>query len=337
MRQNQPDRVTLPAVLITVGILWLLIEIGFVPAGLVAVLANWWPLFLVGAGLDLMVPARRPANVPFVAIAAAIVLLLGVFAPGGASTADGDVREALSPGARSVTANVRTASAPTTITGARDAGALVEASFIGQPAGRVTTTGGREPRVEIRPVRTGLPFAGRGRWHVGLPAAVPLSLTVDSGTGALSLDLNDVALQRLDLEASSGAVTARLPGAGASYTTEIDGGSGRLALTVAPGASVDMEAEFSSGGASMLIGEGTDLRLELKTGSGGVDIDLPDTAPIRLEVRDDGSGRLRVPGFLNRRSGSGDTGVWESRNLGDGGRVIEIRISDVGSGNITLR
>lgn len=337
MRPNGADRLTLPAVLITVGLLWLLIEIGFVPAALVGVLTRWWPLFLVGAGLDFLLPAQRPAKVPFVALAAVVVLLLGVFAPGAAGATDREVREVLDQGARSVTADIRTSSAPTTITTSRDPRTLVEASFVGQPVGRVRTTGGRDPRVEIRPVQSGLPFAGRGRWHVGLPASVPLALDIDSGSGALSLDLTNAALSRLELDAGSGALTARLPGMGAGYTADIDGGSGRINLTVAPGASLDLEAELSSGGASILIGEGTDLRLDLSTGSGGVDIDLPDTAPIRLEVRDDGSGRLRLPGFLVRRSGSGDTGVWESRNLGRGGRVIEIVIRDVGSGSITIR
>lgn len=337
MKKRDTDRLTLPAVLITVGVLWLLIEVGFVPAGLVAVLTRWWPLFLVGAGLDLLAPSRRPAKVPFVAIAAVLVLLLGLFAPTAATTSDRQVREPLDQATRSVTVEIDAASAPTTITTTRDPGSLVEASFTGQPAGRVTTSGGREARVEIGPVRSGLLFSGRGRWQIGLPSGLPLSLSLDGGSGAVHLDLSESALRFLELEGSSGAVTARLPGDGASYTAEIDGGSGRVNLNVPPGASVDMEAMFGSGGASIFIGEGTDLRFDLRTASGGVDLDLPDSAPIRLEVSDDGSGRLRVPGFLSRRSGSGDTGVWESTNLLNGGRVIEVRIHDVGSGNITLR
>jgi len=79
------------------------------------------------------------------------------------------------------------------------------------------------------------------------------------------------------------------------------------------------------------------MRLTLRTGSGAVTLDLPDTAPIQLDVRDDGSGRLTVPAYLKRRSGSGDTGVWTSDTLDRGGRVIDVRIEQAGSGSITIR
>ena len=98
-----------------------------------------------------------------------------------------------------------------------------------------------------------------------------------------------------------------------------------------------MEADLSSGPTSIFIGEGSDVRLTLETGSGPLDLDLPDSAPIRLTVRDDGSGPLRLPRFLERRSGSGDTGVWESASLRDGGRVIDIVLEEVGSGPVTVR
>lgn len=337
MRRDDANRILLPAVLITIGILWLLVEVGFVPPRLVATLTLWWPLFLVGAGLDLMLPALRPAKVPFVAFAAAIVLLLGLFAAPVATGADRQLREELPTDARSVTADIDTSSSSTTIAAAADPRSLVEATFTGQPDGRVTTSSGPDATVEIRPVRNGFWFSAGGRWDIGLPSSVPLSLAVDGGSGQLTLDLVALRLRELELEGGSGRVRALLPGNGSSYTAEIDGHSGRVEVNVPPGASVDMDAEFGSGGADVFIGEGSDLMLDLSTGSGSVVLDLPDSAPIRLEVRDDGSGRLQVPPFLTRRSGSGDTGVWESRSLGNGGRVIDVRIRDAGSGTITIR
>lgn len=337
MKRDAPDRLLLPAVLIAVGFLWLMVQVGFVPPRLVSTLALWWPLFPIAAGLDLVLPTYRPAKVPFVAFAAVIVLLLGLFAPAATSRTEGQVHEPLSQNTRSVTADIDAASSPTTITSTNDPRALIEATFTGEPAGRVTTSGERDARVEIRPLRSNVLFSAGGRWDIGLPASVPLSLSVDSGSGSLTLDLGDLALRSLELEGGSGSVRAVLPGNGDSYTAEIDGGSGRVEVNVPPGASVDMEAEFASGGGELFIGEGSDLRLDLRSSSGSVVLDLPDSAPVRLEVRDDGSGRLQLPGFLPRRSGNGDTGVWESMNLGNGGRVIEVRILDVGSGTITVR
>ena len=330
-------RPVLPVVLIAVGLLWLLLQIGFVPPGLASALGRWWPLLLVGGGLDLLYPARRPAKVPFVAFAAALVLLLGLFMPRTAYSSDRQVREPLPQDARSVHADITTSHQPTTITTASDPLSLIEAEFIGAGPGIVTTTGNRDARITVKPQRGGLPFSGPGRWDLSLPASLPMSLTVDSGSGAMRLELDRASLSNLELAGGSGSLTADLPGNGASYRAEIDGGSGALSVALAPGASVDLEAEFGSGSGNIFVGEGSDVRLELRTNSGSVSLDLPDGAPIRLEVRDEGSGRLRIPGFLTRRSGSGETGVWESASYSGGGRVIDVVIRDVGSGAITIR
>src|SRR5690606_15782488 len=116
-----------------------------------------------------------------------------------------------------------------------------------------------------------------------------------------------------------------------------DGGSGPIELSFAPGASVDVRASLGSGPTTVFVGEGTDARLRFRLGSGPLDLDLPDSAPIRLTVEDDGSGPLRVPRFLERRSGRGDTGVGESASLRNGGRVIDVVLEDVGSGPVTIR
>ncbi len=114
-------------------------------------------------------------------------------------------------------------------------------------------------------------------------------------------------------------------------------GSGSARVRVAPGASLDIDADTGSGSLHLEVGHSTDLQLTLDAGSGAVTLDLPDDAPIRLEVTDDGSGRLNLPGYLVRRSGSGDTGVWQSAAFERGGRVILVRVVGAGSGSITVR
>lgn len=337
MREDTQGRNLLPVILIAVGLLWLLIQTGFVPPRLTAALGSWWPLLLIGGGLDLLLPAQRPARVPFVAIAAAVVLVLGVFWPGATRVSDSRQQLPLAPGTRSVHATIDTSHQPTTITTSNDPTTLIEADFSGGTPGRITTSGGRDARVTVRPQGNGLMFMRPGRWSIALPANLPLSLAVDGASGALNLALDRSSLTELEIDGRSGSITADLPGNGASYRAKVDGGSGAIALALAPGASVDMEADFGSGSAQIFVGEGSDLRLDLQTSSGAVTLDVPESAPVRLDVRDDGSGRLRVPDFLVRRSGSGETGVWESTSFGDGGRVIDIIIRDVGSGSITIR
>lgn len=329
----------LPIALIAIGTMWLLYAIGFVPPAVTAALVRLWPLLLIAGGLDLLVPERRPREVPFVAFAAALILLAALFWPAARlAGADDVVSRELPAQTRRVTFELRASSPVTNVTAAGSDDTLVTARFTGEPGGTVDVSAGPETRVRVRPRRAALPpMLGRARWDVEVPRGVPLDLRVDGGSGPLTLDLLRTQLSSLELDAGSGPTTVDLPGGGTPYRVALDGGSGPIELRIAPGASVDMEADLSSGPTSIFIGEGSDVRLTLETGSGPLDLDLPDSAPIRLTVRDDGSGPLRLPRFLERRSGSGDTGVWESASLRDGGRVIDIVLEEVGSGPVTVR
>lgn len=328
-----------PIALIAVGTIWLLYAVGFVPPSLSSALVRLWPLLLVGGGLDILIPERRPRDVPFVAFAAAIILVAALFWPARAVVGREDAYERdLPPQTRQVTFELRAGSPETFVSGARSADTLVATRYTGEPRGVVNVAVNPDTRVRVTPERTAFtPFMGRARWDVEVPSSVPLHLQVDAGSGALELDLLNTRLSSLELDAGSGRARVDLPGGGSTYGVSVSGGSGALRLTVAPGASVDMEMDLGSGPTEVFIGEGSDVVLRLETGSGPVELDLPDSAPIRLTVEDDGSGPLRLPRFLERRSGSGERGVWESANLADGGRVIDIVLEDVGSGPITIR
>lgn len=359
-------RTLLALALLAAGALWLLVATGFVPTALLDVLASWWPLFLVGGGLDLLLPRYRPLRIPYTAIASLVVVvlaLLGVTLRGPNSVA---YRIDLGTAARTASVTLRLGSAPTTVHAATGRN-VFEASFTGDPSGDITLDGSRvdslgaahrtddpsaaadgtqlapgasssRPVIEVRPRRgTTATFLARSDWSVGLPTALPVALDVAAGSAATTLDLTTTALTALSLDAGSGSLHADLPGLGATYTATVTGGSGSVELWIAPGASLDLDGRFRSGSADIRVGEGSDMRLSLRTGSGALTLDLPDTAPIHLDVRDDGSGRLTLPAYLTRRSGSGDTGVWVSDTLDRGGRVIDVRIEQVGSGSITIR
>lgn len=362
-------------VLMAAGTLWLLIATGFVPTSLLDVLATWWPLFLVGGGLDLLLPRSRPMRIPYTALATVAVLalaLLGVTLGGPTTQRYGATR---GPDVRTADVTLTLGSSRATVTGA-EPGRLFSVDVTGNPRADVTLDGTRltpntsngdtpatpaggpgpqpgtdlEPTdpvkveeraradISVRPLRdTAASFLDRGTWTIGLPLDLPLDLAIEGGSATTTLDLADLLLTYLSIDASSGALQADLPGLGAIYRAGVNGGSGGIELRIAPGASLDLEATFRSGSGVLHVGEGTDMRLTLRAGSGAVTLDLPDTAPIQLDVRDDGSGRLTVPAYLKRRSGSGDTGVWTSDTLDRGGRVIDVRIEQAGSGSITIR
>ncbi len=333
-----PSARHLPALLlVAVGVLWLLIESGFVPPALTLALFSWWPLLVIAAGLDLVVPAARRGPLPFIVYGAVVILVIGAFGGAGRQRQTVDIFQRDMPaGARSLEVNLELAN-PRTHVAATIGARLVDASFSGLRPADVSLTGEehRVLTVEPRRVAPGLLLSG-GEWRVSLTPDLPLTLTVNGGSGSSQLDLSHLDLVRLLLSAGSGASDLVLPGNGRYYQAEVDAGSGKLDVAVTAGASLDLTATAGSGGMNLSVAPRTDLQLTLAIGSGNVALDLPEEAPIRLTISDDGSGWVRVAGFLTRRSGRGDTGVWESAALARGGRVIEVNVIKVGSGNLTI-
>lgn len=322
--------------LVAIGALWLLIEVGFVPPSVTGALLEWWPLLLIGFGLDLVLPSNRRGPLPITVYAAASILLVAVFgisAPAGA-TSDEFQRQA-PPEARSMNALLELGAAKSTIGPAAE-GEAVSAQFRGQTPAKVELAGSTDLQFELRRGRSTIQF-GRATWNIGLSPTLPTALDVRAGSGSVALNLSEFDLTSFTLDAGSGSTSLALPGGGRYYRADVDAGSGQLRLDVQPGASLDLALQTRSGSVIMGIGEGADVLLTLATRSGSVTIDLPQGAPIRLEILDDGSGSVRVPAYLTRRSSNGDTGVWQSSAFERGGRVINITVVDVGSGSITFR
>lgn len=321
--------------LVFAGVLWLMLQLGFVPASLTGALGRWWPLMLIAAGVGLTFP--RVGVVPGLIGGSAVILafaLLG-YAP-STTPASASVYEPMPPGARSAVFDIELGSPATKIAASRDPGLLLEADFSGPVLGSVTARGREEPHVDLAPQRTVFnPFGPPGTWQVTLPATVPLELDVDTGSGSADLDLSLTLLRELELRAGSGSVTLALPPT--AFESEVRGGSGRLEVYVPTGASADLTVRLESGSTTISVGAGADAVIELRSGTGSLELVLPPAAPIRLTIDRDGSGSVTVSEYLTRRSGRGDVGVWESVALASGGRVIDVRIVSAGSGSILVR
>lgn len=322
--------------LIALGALWLLIEIGFVPPSLTQALLGWWPLLIVGVGLDFVLPADRRGPLPITAYAAAAILVIALFGISAPVRAvDSEFERPLPPDASTMTALLELGSASSTLAPAEPETA-VEAEFDGQAPGKVELTGSTDLQFELRRGRPTFQF-GRASWEIELNPNLRTLLDVRGGSGRARLDLAEFDLTQLILDAGSGRTELTLPGGGRFYSASVEGGSGRLELDVMEGASLDLGLRTRSGRTDLRIREGSDVQLELATGSGSVNVELPRDAPIRVEILDDGSGRVRMPNRLERRSGSGDTGVWQTASYQQGGRVINVRVVNAGSGSITFK
>jgi hypothetical protein len=323
-----------PIVLIAVGAVILLANLGYLPSTL-----HWeaalslWPLMLIFLGLNLIV---RQAPRPFGSFLSALVgvVAIGVF---GYVLLFADQLPILNADSAR---NAATVQRDVPISHARDGidSAEVRIDFNDAAAavvalendanlieGSVTYTGdlifdvaqdGDSAEIVLDSTSGGWwwlnpgnwnNFAASDGWQVGLNPEVAYELDFDAGSGAYDYDLAAFTLNDFIFDGGSGA--------------------GRMAL---PGGNYAARLDLGSGATHIVLPRNGDLSYRIDSGSGGLQILLPDSMEARIEI-DSGSGSFNPGDRLARVADS----VWETPNFADATDRIDIQI-DGGSGAITI-
>ena len=334
------QRQTVALILIGFGALWLLSTLNLVSSAVLGVLLGYWPVLLIGIGLDILLD-QRPFGVPYTGLAFAG---LAVFALAGAPGTNGKLSaerfgEPLG-NATSAEIELNLGSAPTTLEALGDAANLLDATIRDDGRISLSARGNEHKRLELvkntRGVTLGRSNANR-YWQVGLSPNVPLELSVDAASGSSTLDLTGLNLSELDIELGSGSSEIILPENENRYAFDLEGASGSSDITLPPGADVQLEADMGSGPSHFELQQGAYIDFNLSSGSGPITLDVADGSNVKLVVEDDGSGALTLPGWLTQLEGDEEEGVWQTEGFEpDRGQII-ITIEDRGSGSITLR
>ena len=266
-----------PVLLIGVGIVWLLANLGYVqPVSINAVL-RLWPILLIVVGLDILIGRRSAllgAIIGLLAVGAVIaILLFGTTI--GINDANGVITERFNTPiaeAKSARLDLSLGDRHTNIYALSDSDDLIDATLTHAGTIQFDVSGTTEKLVKLSQVWDGgmIFFDGNmSGWEIGLTPSIPLDLTVDGGSGSSELNLSTLKLNSLNIDMASGSSRIQLPG-GDSYEAKMESGSGSFQVT---------------------IPENADLVMYVDSGSGSVDIRLPADAAVRVEVRDDGSGK----------------------------------------------
>lgn len=334
MRDLTP-RQLLAVALIALGALWLLAGLGLLPTALVGRALSWWPLLLIGLGLDLTLPRRRPFRLPFVALAALLALVLALPGPWrNEAVREWAFAEPVGSADRARLV-LELGGAPVRLDALDDPEALFSAEV--RDTGRVAfdVSGRARKTVELRHrARARAPRADELLWRIGVGTAVPLDLRVDAATGPAVLDLAGTRLERLAFDADAGPAELLLPGGG-PLDGEIEGDDGPLSVTLVAGGRGELRIDGGAGPLDVTVRAGADLLLVVEAGDGPIVLDLPDGDPVELHVQDDGAGSLRVAAWLERTEGRGDLGRWRSGTPGEAG--LRVVIEDAGPGPIEVR
>ncbi len=259
-----------PAILIALGLLFFLGNLGYLPPLSARALISLWPLLLVVGGIELIVARRRPLvalalEIGVVALGVVLVALqpYGLIAPALGGNA-GSSFTVPRNGARTMQLRLDGGAGTYTLQGGSTS--LVDARSEG---GDISVRDDRQgDRADVRVQ----PLAVDGFFRFGSPppanvdvrvaSDVPTSLRVSGGAGDFTVDLRDVTVQ----------------------DARVDTGASRLELTL-PKPSGDVPVTVSAGAASVTI-----------------------VVPDGVEARIVTTGGIISTNTLNPRLGSGSTG-----------------------------
>jgi hypothetical protein len=314
-----------PILLIGVGVIWLLANLGLLPPTNLAALARLWPLLLITAGLDLLFARRFPlvgALIGLATVGVAIILLLAAPRLGLATNAEVRSEHFNTPlaGASSARVTLDFWSDRASVGSLSGPENLVEVDSVHIGQVDFQSSGGQEKEIRLsHRSNDPLSWIGIGQdlhTYVHLSPQVPLDLMIDVGSGSARLDLGDLQLTRLEIDGGSGSVEVTLPAGGDPFPARVRSSSGSMNLAIPAGAQVT---------------------LQMDTGSGSVDLDIPEMEAVRVEVRASGSGSLNLPSGLEQIEGSSDEeGTWETPNFAGSDRQIVVIFEDVGSGSVRV-
>jgi hypothetical protein len=311
--QRRPPSVFWPLVLMGVGVILLLSNLGYLPWQSWNILWRLWPLLLVAIGIDLLIGRRSMVGaivstllillliggaVALVFFAQNIPALVELAQPVELRTEHVEYPLA---GVERASVTIDWTSAPGSLSALRDSPSLIE--------GDVTYRGQLTFNVDVRDDRADVkldshfsgPWFGpfnfedraEERWDVKLSPKVPLDLALDAGSGPCDFDLTGLQVSDLFLDFGSGPIDLALPSE-STFEARMDGGSGPVTI---------------------ILPEGVGARVVLDSGSG----------PFGPDER-----------FRLVEGERQDDGVWETENFRTAEYTILLEI-DQGSGPISIR
>lgn len=232
-----------PVILISLGIIFLLNNLGLLSWSIWETLLRLWPILLVAAGLDLIV-GQRSAWGALLALVLTLTILGGALWLSGTGVgwqravrseeivqAAGDVREAelvIAPGIG--TLSIKAASDPANLVRGR---VVLRSREELEPRFTVDDGTGRFILVtqasSFGPTAVGL--GGQRAWDLQLSPGVPLRLETDLSVGEQNLDLTGLALTGLAVEQGIGQATVTVPAEG-RFEARIEGAIGQTTVVI---------------------------------------------------------------------------------------------------------
>lgn len=319
-----------PILLVGVGIVWLLSNLGLVQQISLGSILKFWPVVLIVFGLDMLFSRRYPwvgAVVGLLAVAGVVGLLL--FGPKVGISTNSDIKSDTfsTPleGVKTAEYTFDTSSSPVEIYALdNNKTDLISADVTYRGTMRFDVNGSDHKTVWMSEYSDNSDWLNWDfsfndlKWDIGLSPEVPSDIILNGGSGSINMDLTGLQLTSLQTDLGSGSSDITLPQTKDPYTVEMESGSGSV---------------------SMRVPDDTSLTITLDAGSGSNNVIIPSKAAVRIEVNDDGSGSFDLPEGLEKSPDSSnfDIGAWQTPGYDAAQYKVLIQVLGQGSGSISIR
>lgn len=250
-----------PLILITIGVLFLLANFGYLSSSFWLILVQFWPLILILAGLEILLARSRGGQL--------IVLVVGLLAVGGI------VWLTLNPNVFVFGARAQTETIGKTRDGVQSAELQLDTG-VGEL--RIKRLDGDSPnwiegtiahpdsmRLEQTEQMTNgtahlkldtkgnVPFVGNAveQWDLNLSPQIPITLQVNTGVGGSKLDLNALNVTDLNLDTGVGSSEIVLPSHAGTVSAKLNGGVGGLTVLIPQGVPARIRSHAGIGGVTI--------------------------------------------------------------------------------------
>jgi len=238
-RQRPGPSIAFPLVLIGLGGVFLLTNMGYITGLSWNRVAQLWPAILVLIGVDLLLRPRSmvAAVLAEVAIVGAALIFLVVAPPFGGATpgtyvaAENVARE----GATEMSLTVGYGAGVLRFSGGASDLVAVKSTHQDVELQRVFRSG-NTAAVSVRSNTPNPPFVTTSRsWDVRVPSDIPVALTLDLGAGDFNVDLRDVMITRATVNNGASNLEIALPRANGNVPVTISTGASSVDLRVPAG------------------------------------------------------------------------------------------------------
>jgi hypothetical protein len=263
-----------PMILIGLGIVFLLNNLGYLPWSVWPTLLRLWPVLLVAAGLDLLI-GRRSVWGSLLAGLLVLAVLLGSLwllhtETDWRAAQQQEVRQALD-GATRAEVILTPAVGSVRLEPLTGSGNLIEGTVQlgrGERLVREYALGDGTAVFRLGSEGAFVGPAGWGAaslWDLGLSPEVPLRLEVHLGAGDFDFDLTGLTLEELETNLGVGRTVVVLPGTGV-YSAAIDGAIGETVVVVPAG--LGLRVHLDTGLVGTQLPDGLDCAEDVCTSPG---------------------------------------------------------------------